>query len=143
MMLSPVTNPVNDDPLPERLMEYLKCCGTSSRVISKCTLETRLYHDLDIYGEIAEDYLEVLSEKFGVDLSGFHFDDFFPQEWPQGNSWAESLLLKVFPGIERLYRKPKLYAPITMRMLNTALEKKRLCGLPQVGGPQCNLDSQQ
>lgn len=81
---------------------------------------------MGIYGEIAEDYLEVLSAKFGVDLNGFQFEDYFPLEWPQGHSWAESLLLKVFPGIERLYRKPAIYKPLSLGDLNSALEHRRL-----------------
>jgi hypothetical protein len=39
-----------------------------------------LYHDLDIYGDDADELLTKYSKMFNVSLEGFRFSDFFPNE---------------------------------------------------------------
>ena len=40
-----------------------------------------VYHDLGIYGDEAESYIELLEDEFGVDISKFNFDQYFPSEF--------------------------------------------------------------
>ena len=47
------------------------------------TEHTRLYHDLNIYGDDAEEVMTKFSEMFDVDLSEFSFMDHFPDEGDQ------------------------------------------------------------
>ena len=60
--------PVDKPPLPEVVERFLVEAGCSESARSKCTLDTRLYHDLGVYGDEANDYMQTLSERFGVDL---------------------------------------------------------------------------
>jgi hypothetical protein len=41
---------------------------------------TRLFHDLHLYGEDADDMLGEFQKEFGVDFSEFEFSDYFPDE---------------------------------------------------------------
>nr|WP_229634280.1 DUF1493 family protein [Duganella qianjiadongensis] len=104
---------------------FLNLSGLRDKTISTCTPQNRLYHDLRIYGEGAEDCLEVLVTKFGVDLSGFPFSEYFPPEWPEGNSRPERILLKVFPGIEGLYRKPATFEPLPLSRIEALIHSKK------------------
>lgn len=121
MMHSPVINDKSSEKLPEIVTQYLRLCGLREKKIAGCHMGTRLYHDLGVYGEEAEAYLEVLVEQFQVDLTDFVFARFFPNEWPQGNSYFENCFLRLFPGIERLYKKSEVYYPITLQMVNNAI----------------------
>lgn len=111
--------------LSEPIRQFLLQCGESSEKISTCNMETRLYHDLGIYGEIAEDCLEVLHTEFHVDLSNFDFELHFPSEWAQPNSRLEKILFRIFPGIDRLLRERKNYAPITLAMIDRAIRDRK------------------
>jgi hypothetical protein len=64
--------------LSTELREYLKRCGLSKGTIARCNAETRMFHDLGLYGEVAEACIGVLADHYNVDLSGFEFEDYFP-----------------------------------------------------------------
>lgn len=123
MTHSPVTNSAI---LPGELEAYLSKCGLSKTAISECRLDTRLYHDLGIYGDIAEAYMEVLSDSFGVDLSAFNFDIYFPPEFP-GKSSLTIFLVSHVPFGRWLYRKLSApeYSPLTLKILLDALRAGR------------------
>jgi hypothetical protein len=125
MMPFPATNAKPPGELPEIIKLYLQFCGVREKKIATCNMGTRLYHDLGIYGEEAEDDLEVLTKEYQVDLSGFVFERYFPYEWPQGHSKIESFFLGLLPGIERLYRKPTTFLPITLAMIARAIDAKK------------------
>ncbi|MFC7526845.1 DUF1493 family protein [Parapedobacter sp. GCM10030251] len=74
---------------------------------------TRLYHDLNIYGDDADELLSRFSELYGVDLSKFRFNDYFPNE----GDW-------ILPSILRLITlKPsKTYKELTVENLEKAIE---------------------
>ncbi len=57
------------------LRDYLKRCGLSEAKIAQCSGGTRMYHDLGLYGDIAEACIGVLADHYDVDLSGFEFED--------------------------------------------------------------------
>lgn len=90
---------------------------------SKCSMSTRLYHDLGVYGDEAWAYLETLAEGFGVDLSQFEFDDYFPREFP-GRNWLERTVRWVVPGLGKP-RPASEYKPITLAAVEKAIETGR------------------
>lgn len=42
--------------------------------------DTRIYHDLNIYGDDADELLEEYSKLFNIRISSFKFTDYFPEE---------------------------------------------------------------
>jgi hypothetical protein len=117
MMRSPA---IDENVMPVELKAYLAKCGLAKQVINKCTLETRLYHDLGIYGDIAEAFMEVLADSYKVDLANFAFYKYFPAEF-DGNSWLARFLTTYIPWGKRLYQKSHVYAPLTLKMLLGAI----------------------
>ena len=107
--------------LPEELKAYLAKCGFSASEIAKCRLETRLYQDLGIYGDIAESYMEVLADSFNVDLSGFLFDKYFPLEF-SGDSSFTRFLTTYIPWGKWIYHKNHSYNPMTLEMILNAIK---------------------
>jgi hypothetical protein len=51
------------------LREYLKRCGLPNNKIMQCSGGTRMYHDLGLYGDIAEGCMDLLAKGYHVDLS--------------------------------------------------------------------------
>lgn len=116
----------SNDEFSDLLRSYFVKCGYSKRLIKKLSLDTRLYHDLRIYGDIAESYIEVLSEQFGVDISNFEFHTYFPEEYPV-TSVLGAVLIPICPfWVRRRYLHPdKNFKPLTMRMIQKALANKK------------------
>lgn len=106
------------------LREYLKRCGLSERKIARCNRNTRMYHDLGLYGDIAEAYMEELATHYHVDLSAFEFDKFFPPEFAGGNA-VLGALLSLFPFVGYMSRQRKQYSPLTLRMIETAMHARQ------------------
>ncbi|MGZ3974333.1 MAG: DUF1493 family protein [Flavisolibacter sp.] len=107
------------------MKQYLRDCGEYDKKIATCHLGTRLYHDLGIYGEVAEDYLEVLANQYHVDLSNFVFERYFPPEFP-GKSKISRFLIWFFPYIRNFFgSKEEQYLPITLRMIGQAIIEKK------------------
>lgn len=110
--------------LTNELLEYLRLCGLSERKILACNQDTCLYHDLGDYGDVAEANMELLQDHFGVDLSGFRFEDYFPVEIP-GNNFFERLIFWSIPFAGFLHRRRQTFMPITLRMIHDALLQKK------------------
>lgn len=110
--------------------EYLVRCGLSESKIARCSSNTRLYHDLGIYGEIAEGFIGVLINNYRVDMSGFEFDKFFPPEFPGGNSFSR-IFLWIIPLASSFVRWRSAYAPITLGMIDRVIQSKRWCDIDQ------------
>jgi hypothetical protein len=66
--------------------------------------------------------METLQDDFGVDMEGFEFGRYFPEEFP-GDSSAMAILLAFLPPSLRMTYKhrAKDYHPLTLEMLQTAL----------------------
>src|SRR5262245_9354472 len=79
--------------------------------------ETRLLHDLGVYGDDVDELLQALSERFGVDFSEFRFDRYFYGE-PHLLDWSG--LFWTFRGPAK---SPK--APLTLSMLMAAIDRGR------------------
>jgi hypothetical protein len=106
------------------LREYLKYCGLSKRKIAECRGSTRMYHDLGLYGDIAEAYMEVLADHYHVDLSGFEFDKFFPPEFAGKNSFL-AMLLSIIPFAGYVARQRDEWLPLTLERVDQAIHSKR------------------
>ncbi len=106
------------------LREYLKRCGLSESKIAQCRSSTRMYHDLGLYGDIAEADMEVLADHYRVDLSGFEFEKFFPPEFA-GKSPLARVLLWIVPFTDKVARKSGEYLPLTLEMIERAIRTKQ------------------
>lgn len=109
------------------LREYLKRCGLPERKLARCNSSTRMYHDLGLYGDIAEAYLGVLADHYGVDLSGFEFEKFFPPEFA-GTNMLTRTLLWLIPFAGSVARRRDNYSPLTLEMIDRAIRAKRWQG---------------
>jgi Protein of unknown function (DUF1493) len=106
------------------LREYLKRCGLSESKIAQCSGSTRMYHDLGLYGDIAEAYMEVLSEHYRIDLSGFEFEKFFPPEFAGKNALTRALLW-IVPFAGNAARQRAEWSPLTLERIDRAIRSKR------------------
>ncbi|MGV8138344.1 MAG: DUF1493 family protein [Mangrovibacterium sp.] len=79
--------------------------------------ETSLYHDLNIYGDDADELLTKYSKIFGVSIKNLSFTEYFPSE---GDS--------VLPTILRIIRgkKREKYKKLTLQQLQDSIETKEL-----------------
>ncbi|PJK13863.1 hypothetical protein CO613_09020 [Lysobacteraceae bacterium NML07-0707] len=112
------------DELSAELREYLKRCGLSENKIAQCNGRTRLYHDLGIYGDIAEACMEVLAECYRVDLSSFEFEKFFPREFAGKNILTRALLW-IVPLASNTARQRGEWLPLTLKRIDHAIHNKR------------------
>lgn len=125
MIHTPATDNLTSGELPDFLKQYLKSCGENDKKIATCHLETRLYHDLGVYGEVAEDYLDVLVNQYHVNLSNFIFERYFPPEFP-GKTKISRILIWNFPYIWKFFcSKEEKYLPITLGMIGQAIIEKK------------------
>jgi len=106
------------------LREYLKHCGLSKRKIARCSGSTRMYHDLGLYGDDAEIFMEVLADHYHVDLSGFEFEKFFPPEFP-GKSGLTYGLFSLIPFSSYISRLRGEWQPLTLERIDRAILSKR------------------
>ncbi|MCW8205120.1 DUF1493 family protein [Verminephrobacter aporrectodeae subsp. tuberculatae] len=115
------------DELSNELCEYLRKFGLSKRKVAQCNSSTRMYHDLGLYGEMAEDFLDDLGElhhiDFGVDFGDFEFDKFFPREFGCKNWFTMTLILFV-PFVGTTLRERHDYLPLTLGMVDEAIRTK-------------------
>ena len=117
MRLAEMTN------LSADVREYLKRCGLSDSKLAQCNESTRMYHDLDLYGDIAEAYMEVLGKQYQVDLANFQFEKFFPTEF-QGKNMLTRTLLWLIPFANMASRQRNNYQPLTLSMIDRAIRTK-------------------
>lgn len=109
--------------LSAELCGYLKYCGLSQRMMARCRSDTRMYHDLGLYGEIAEGYMDALAENYHADMSGFEFERFFPPEF-EGDDSLISALLSIVPLAGYLARRRREYEPLTLATIESVLRSK-------------------
>ena len=116
----------NSNELSADVRKYLMLCGVPKRCIDKLNNKTRLYHDLSIYGDIAESYIEVLIESYGVEFIDFDFDKFFPREYP-GNNIVSRVFFWFVPGLFKVVDN-KIYRELNLKMIEMAIRTKKLYG---------------
>jgi hypothetical protein len=113
--------------LTDLLTKYLKDCGEREKRIEACHMDTRLFHDLGIYGEAAEDYIDVLVNQYNVDMTGFDFARYFPPEFA-GKTMLTRALIWTFPYIWKLFSprdEGSDFLPLTLEMIEQAIHQKR------------------
>ena len=83
-----------------------------------------MYHDLGLYGDIAEAYMDVLAGPYQVDLRAFEFEKYFPPEFTGKNTLTRTLLW-IMPFLGRAARQRNEYSPLTLERIDRALRSKR------------------
>ncbi|MBB3121772.1 DUF1493 family protein [Pseudoduganella violacea] len=106
------------------LINFLKLCGLRQSRIDNCDLNTRLYHDLGIYGEVAEGCMEVLVNAYQVDMTNFDFKTYFPLEFP-GKTGVSRFLLWQIPFARRIVERKADYSPLTLGMIEAIIHSKQ------------------
>lgn len=110
--------------LPTVLLQYLKDCGLTESKIANCHMQTQLCHDLGIYGEAAEDFLEILRKQYQVDLSNFEFTKYFPEEYPY-DTFAERIVFNFLPFGRWFASRKVTWRPLTLAMVDAAIRAKK------------------
>ncbi|QRY57117.1 DUF1493 family protein [Sphingobacterium siyangense] len=75
--------------------------------------DARLYHDLNIFGDDASEFLNAFKSQFNVNLSEFNFSEYFPSE-------GDNILPNIFRFL--IGKKKKIYKPLTIYHLIEAIE---------------------
>lgn len=112
--------------LGELTTTYLRRCRYSAAQIEACTSDTRLLHDLGLCGDDVWDEFEILHRDFGVDLSEFKFEDYFPGE----TSWGALIITARRPlraiglgrVVDRVYSR---YREVTLSMIEETLRQRK------------------
>lgn len=81
---------------------------------------TRIFHDLGIFGDEADEFLEDMHEKFPFDYSDFVFEDYFPSEFANNYRGLFSIFNRIVPT--RVSAVKHLYKPMTVIHLARALQ---------------------
>jgi hypothetical protein len=111
-------------PLSPELATFLKECGISKTELARSSMATRTFHDLGWYGDEAEGCLEWLVEKYGVDLTGFDFDIYYPPEF-ESRSKVSALVLSLLPFVGSWLRRRRSYLPLTLQMIDRLIQDKQ------------------
>lgn len=110
--------PINPD---DKVYLFLVACGFSAREIAEMRMGSRLFHDLGLYGDSAEECMFVLQKKFQVDLSNFSFEKHIPPEF-EGRSRLDAFVRSLTMPIEsRLIRDRTKYEPVTLEAINRSM----------------------
>jgi hypothetical protein len=109
----------------ESFERFIETSGLSDYFKGDRDLELRLYHDLGIYGDIAESYIETLRDNCNVDVTDFVFSDYFPEEFA-GKNQLQKIIFSLVPFIRSKVEDRKGYKPLTFLMLKDAIRKGKL-----------------
>lgn len=94
----------------------------------KLALDTRLFHDLDLFGDDADEFFMEFGKRFKVDVSVFPISEFFPEE-----KFASLLdIFKYFWSPRSLSSEEKAaFRPLTIADLIQAVKIGVLCPTTQ------------
>jgi len=104
----------------EKIYEFFTEVGYSEAKISKLNNSTRLFHDLNEYGDNADDIVNTLI-KFDVDMTGFEISDYFPEEF-LGNNFLTRELLSFLP--RHIFLRNRHFHAFTIEMIGKLLASK-------------------
>lgn len=119
------------------ILEFLRVARFSDKEIATFTYDTRLFHDLNLFGDTAEDIFEILHEVFNVELTSFIFDEYFPVEFSEDVACIDNLGIFLFFRLDLILKNvfKKLtrkvdeihdkYKPITLHMVEESIKKGR------------------
>lgn len=118
---------VNEDTnnISFEVVDCLKKCGVSNKLIKNCTRKTRLLHDLNIYGEVAESLMEILEKDHGVNIFYFNFQKYFPEEF-FGENLISKILFRMIPLTIIIEKRKSKYNPLTLTQIENAIKNKVL-----------------
>lgn len=108
------------NPLGPRTTQYLKRCGYSDAQIARFNGETRLFHDVGLFGDSAADELDILAKEYDVDFSKFHFQKYFPVEF----GW-DPFVLTFLRTTSLAGRIRNRYPPVTFDMIEEVIAQKK------------------
>lgn len=91
----------------------------SDREIRSASLDTRLYHDLGLYGDSAWSFVEEFETV--IDMTEFNFDHYFPSEF-YGQTSIASIVISLIPFANWLHRKKRHFKPLSLRMVAESIE---------------------
>jgi len=100
--------------------EFFKKCGYDDARIRSWSGETRLLQDLGLTGDDAWDEFTAMDRDFGVDLTGFSVDRYFPPELSR-----ENLIVRLFGWTRAARRVRDRYPEITLDMVEATLLSKK------------------
>jgi hypothetical protein len=115
---------MTDDLSPD-LRHHLLSLGMSDKKIAQCNRDTRLWQDLRIYGEIADDFLADLLKEYQIDMSEFNPEKYYPNEVEGKNIFMVNLIFFI-PFLNDYLRSRRVFAPLTLGMIDDAINSKRL-----------------
>lgn len=95
----------------EKLIQLLEEFGIEKEEINQ---NTRLYHDLGIYGDDADEFLEQYTRMFNVKVINFKFSDYFPSE---GNLISSLIVRLIF------FKSQKKFKELTIGDLIDGIKK--------------------
>lgn len=111
---------VSKPEIPVWFVEILRNAGISNKAIERSTLQTRLYHDIGLFGDTAWWFVNELAKK--VDMSQFCFERYFPPEF-YGENFISRLFFWLVPFASSIRRKRESYEPITLGLILKSLEE--------------------
>lgn len=111
---------VSETEIPGWFVEILRNAGISNKAIERSTLQSRLYHDIGLFGDTAWWFVEELAKE--VDMSQFCFERYFPPEF-YGESFAARLFFWLVPFASLIRRRRESYEPVTLGMILRSLEE--------------------
>lgn len=124
-------------PLGSVIVVFLKKARFSEKEMALLTYDTRLFHDLNLFGDTAEDVLEILQREFNVNMSSFQFNKYFPAKFSQDVKYIDKLNALLFFKLNIIARnyfisiKEKVdkiygtYHPITLDMIEMSIMEKK------------------
>ena len=101
--------------------DFLNESGLDKYYNGESSLDLRLYHDLKIFGDVAESYIELLQERYGVDVSKFEFGDYFPHEF-MGDSTTQRVLIWLLPFLRSKRESNIQYKDFTFSKIKDSME---------------------
>ena len=111
--------------LSKEIIKFLECgCGMPRSRIYSCNKDTRIYHDLNVYGDEAHAAIEYLAENCGVNMTNFDFDRCFPAEFI-GDSIVTQIIFSSIPFVGHLIRRKGPWIPLTLERVEDIIRNKK------------------
>ncbi|MCV2885765.1 DUF1493 family protein [Aestuariibacter sp. AA17] len=100
--------------------DFLSDSGLDKYYKNESSLDLRLYHDLNVFGDVAESYIELLQDQYGVDISKFKFDNYFPHEYVGDNAY-QRVLFWFFPFLRSQKESRVEFQGLTLRKIKDSM----------------------
>ena len=111
----------------DQTANWLLKLGHAPERVRTLTNDTRLFQDLNFWGDNADDDLMALARLYGVDFSTFPFLKYFPVQFGR-----DSFILTFFWWTRWGHQVREKYPPITLGMIERTIEQGRWTGWRQL-----------